>query len=99
MVLATLASELAHFVYVKVHGYQSSSSPPSPTGSDLQLRTIHSNASVGSFASSVFVSQSVDRMDFGDQAVVRLFGCSFELLSYSIGQFSVSFPVACTDES
>lgn len=86
MILATLAHELAHWIFVKLHAFQSSSSLPSPTGADLQLRTIHSNTSVGSFASSVFISAgSVDRMDVGDQAIVRLFGCNFEMLSYSIG--------------
>ena len=97
MVLATLAQELSHWIYVKVHGYQSPSSLPSPNGSDLQLRTIHSNTSVGSFASSVFVSQSVNRMDVGDQAIVRLFGCSFELLSYSIGQSFAYLPELLAD--
>lgn len=48
------------------------------------MHTTDTRGSVSSFGSSAQVRPK-NRLDVGDKAVVSLFGCDYELLSYTIG--------------
>ncbi|GAA5877983.1 hypothetical protein JCM16303_002803 [Sporobolomyces ruberrimus] len=83
MVIATVAYELAQWIYVKVHGYRTCDS-----FSDMSsLHTTDTRVSTSSMRSngSVLVP-SRNRDDVGFRAVMALLGCDYELLTYTIGE-------------
>ncbi|KAL8291305.1 hypothetical protein RQP46_002283 [Phenoliferia psychrophenolica] len=81
MTVATLAHELAQWIYVQTHGRQNTFLSMDDGGS---MHTTDTRGSVSSFGSSA-IARPKNRQDVGDKAVISLFGCDFELLSYTIG--------------
>ncbi len=81
MVLASLAHELAHWVFVKAHGFQPAQ-PGSPGLAVSDTSSLHSvsRASVN----SVFLGPG-NPGDVATQAVHLLFGVDFELLTLTMG--------------
>ena len=65
----------------QTHGRRDACSPLDDGGS---MHTTDTRGSVSSFGSSAQVRPK-NRLDVGDKAVVSLFGCDYELLSYTIG--------------
>ncbi|POY71575.1 hypothetical protein BMF94_5400 [Rhodotorula taiwanensis] len=89
MILGTLAHELAHYVFVKVHGYHQADDM-SDTSSLYTTHTRHSVSSRTSATGStihpgVVLAPHRNRDDAGTYAVTSLFGCDFELVTYSLG--------------
>ncbi|GAA5930755.1 uncharacterized protein JCM15063_002449 [Sporobolomyces koalae] len=83
LVIATLAHELAHWIFVKVHGYQHAD-PMSDTAS---LHTTATQASMSSLQSNgSLLVPSRNKHDVGFRAVMALIGCDYELLTYAIGE-------------
>uniref|UniRef100_A0A0K3CPN7 Uncharacterized protein n=2 Tax=Rhodotorula toruloides TaxID=5286 RepID=A0A0K3CPN7_RHOTO len=88
MVIATLAYELAHWIYVKTHGY----TPPDYFSDTSSLRTTHTNHSIsvssihstGSGSGTLLVPHR-NKDDVGTRAVLALLGYDLELLTYAIG--------------
>lgn len=84
MVIATLAHELAQWIYCKAHGLDGSLFHPSDAASVRTNDTGLTNASTTS------VQRMHDRNDVGDKAVLGLLGCDYELLTYTIGSKEVT---------
>ncbi|GAA6053767.1 hypothetical protein JCM3770_005107 [Rhodotorula araucariae] len=82
MVIATLAYELAQWVWVKTRGYHPADAM-SDTSSLYAATTGHSASSNSSSGSLPAVHRSKD--DVGTRAVLALVGCEYELLAYAIG--------------
>ncbi|BGP11165.1 hypothetical protein JCM10049v2_007064 [Rhodotorula toruloides] len=88
MVIATLAYELAHWIYVKTHGY----TPPDYFSDTSSLRTTHTTHSIsvssihssGSGSGTLLVPHR-NKDDVGTRAVLALLGYDLELLTYAIG--------------
>jgi hypothetical protein len=84
MVLSVLVYELAHWVFVRAHGYQA------PSWSTVQdsMSLLTASGSV----SSLHSTQSLlilpgSTTDVGFKALSACFGCTFECLAYAIGEF------------
>ncbi|KAM0751223.1 hypothetical protein T439DRAFT_325372 [Meredithblackwellia eburnea MCA 4105] len=86
MLLATLAYELSHWIFVKTHGYKDSTGVLDDRAS---IHTSDTRGSVSSLGSTAALFRKPNRQDVGDKAVLALFGCDFELLSYTIGEHQV----------
>ncbi|GAA5990441.1 hypothetical protein JCM10908_007374 [Rhodotorula pacifica] len=88
MILATLAYELAHYIFVKVHGHHTSDAM-SETSSLYTTNTRHSissrASSTGTTQTGMVLAPLRNRDDAGTHAVTSLFGCDFELVTYSLG--------------
>lgn len=88
MLLSVLVYELAHWVYVKAHGYQA------PSWSTVQDSMSFLSASASGSMSSLQSTQSLlilpgNAADVGFKALSALFGCTFECLAYAIGESCV----------
>ncbi|GAA5842708.1 hypothetical protein JCM3766R1_005758 [Sporobolomyces carnicolor] len=83
MIIATVAYELAQWIYVKVHGYRY----PDAYSETASLHTTNTRASASSLQSngSILV-QARNKDDVGFRAVMALLGCDYELLTYAIGE-------------
>ncbi|GAA6009354.1 uncharacterized protein JCM10292_001385, partial [Rhodotorula paludigena] len=83
LVIATLAHELAQWIWVKMRGYRPID-PYSDTASLHTTTTTHSvTSSIHSQGSLLAPHRHKD--DVGTRAVLALLGCDFELWTYSIG--------------
>ncbi|BGP27431.1 hypothetical protein Rt10032_c15g5412 [Rhodotorula toruloides] len=88
MVIATLAYELAQWIYVKTHGY----TPPDYFSDTSSLRTTHTTHSIsvssihstGSSSGTLLVPHR-NKDDVGTRAVLALLGYDLELVTYAIG--------------
>ncbi|KPV72029.1 uncharacterized protein RHOBADRAFT_47212 [Rhodotorula graminis WP1] len=83
MVIATLTYELAHWIFVKAHGYRPHDAM-SDTASLYTTTTAHSVSSIHSSRS--LLAPHRDKDDVGTRAVLALLGCEYELLTYTIGE-------------
>ncbi|GAA6007516.1 hypothetical protein JCM11491_004192 [Sporobolomyces phaffii] len=83
LVIATVAHELAQWIYVKVHGYRH----PDTCSDAVSLHTTHTHVSTSSLQSTgSLLVHSRNRDDVGFKAVISLLGCDYELLTYVIGE-------------
>ncbi|GAA5960876.1 hypothetical protein JCM3765_007521 [Sporobolomyces pararoseus] len=83
MIIATVAHELAQWIYVKVHGYHY----PDAYSDTASLHTTNTRASASSLQSTgSLLVQSRNKDDVGFRAVMSLLGCDYELLTYAIGE-------------
>ena len=82
MVLASIAHELAYWVFVKVHGYHPAQ-PGSPGLAVSDTSSLHSISR--SSINSVFLGPG-NPDDVATQAVHLLFGVDFELLTLAMGK-------------
>ncbi|GAA6059920.1 hypothetical protein JCM10212_003060 [Sporobolomyces blumeae] len=83
LVIATVAHELAHWIFVKVHGLQSAD----VLSETASLHTTTTNQSVSSLHSTgSMLVQRRNKDDVGFRAVMSLLGADYELLSYAIGE-------------
>ncbi|BGP57996.1 hypothetical protein JCM8202_001766 [Rhodotorula sphaerocarpa] len=89
IILATLAYELAHWVFIQFHGYRCAEPVSDDTASVYTTTTRHSIASRLSVGGSTHGGGSLApsrlRDDAGTHAVTSLFGVDYELLTYSLG--------------
>lgn len=84
MILASLSHELAHWLFVKVHGFHPHDSQPSSPGLAVSdTSSLHSISR--SSVHSVFLGPG-NPDDVATQAVQLLFGVDFELLTLAMGQ-------------
>ncbi|GAA5915576.1 uncharacterized protein JCM6883_004236 [Sporobolomyces salmoneus] len=83
MVIATVAHELAQWIYVKVNGYHY----PDAYSDTASLHTTQTRVSVSSLKSNEStLVPSRNKDDVGFRAVMALMGCDYELLTYAIGE-------------